>query len=135
MTLPPSAGLWYKAGMATDESTTPQDPHVRLQGGHTNVRLEPWMRAALKERAEALQQALIAEAEKRGLPADSVAPITVSAAHRDALRVALRAGVPNEAYLAGFAEGCIAAFATTRKQVGQALAGIRNTQKDDTGGL
>lgn len=111
---------------------TPQDPQVRLQGGHTNVRLEPWMRTALKARAEALQAAVIAEAERRGLPGDAVAPITVSAAHRDALRAELKRGLPNEAYLTGFAEGCIAAFATTRKQVGQALAGIRAGKKSKT---
>lgn len=112
--------------MANDDQ---QDPHVHLQDGHTNVRLEPWMRAALKARAEKLQEAVVAEAEKRGLPSDAVAPITVSAAHRDALREALKRGLPNEAYLSGFAEGCIAAFATTRKQVGEALAGIRAEKK------
>jgi hypothetical protein len=109
----------------------PEAPAVRLQDGHTNVRLEPWMRGALKARAEALQQAVIAEAEKQGLPADAVAPITASSAHRDALRAELQRGEPNLAYLTGFAEGCIAAFATTRKQVGQALAGIRAGNKKE----
>ena len=112
--------------MANDK---PEAPTTRLQDGHTNVRLEPWMRAALKARAEKLQAAVLAEAEKRGLPPDAVAPITVSAAHRDALRAALKGEGPDEAYLTGFAEGCIAAFATTRKQVGEALAGIRAEKK------
>lgn len=113
--------------MATDNK--PEAPSPRLQTGHTNVRLEPWMRAALKERAVTLQQAIVDEAERQGLDGSAVAPVTSSAAHRDALRAELKRGTPSQAYLSGFAEGSVAAFAVTKKQVGESLAGIRAENK------